>query len=234
MGNQFINILYSTKKKMVFLEKHGEKKIHQVLTNVIGLSNSNSNIICKKFGFQKTCIIGNIDSSDLEQLKNYLTNNFLLDKLLIEKNVKSKIDLGIYTGKRHNLGYPVRGQRTLSNGKTQRNLHKFRFYYSSELFNHGFFKNQRKSFKNKKISKLKAKKKKKELLKKVKRNPVNLATKRYIDNQNRKKKIAEANYQKKLNKIREERKRQINIKLKKDFKKAKTTHPYFLNIKKGK
>jgi len=38
---------------MVFLEKNSEKKIHQVLTNVIGLSNSNSNIICKKFGFQK-------------------------------------------------------------------------------------------------------------------------------------------------------------------------------------
>merc|ERR1712134_136269 len=126
-----------------------------------------------------------------KKIHQVLTNNFLLDKLLIEKNtknVKSKIDLGIYTGKRHNLGYPVRGQRTLSNGKTQRNLHKFRFYYNSELFNHGFFKNQRKSFKNKKISKLKAKKKKKELLKKVKRNPVNLATKRYIDNQNRKKK----------------------------------------------
>jgi len=157
---------------MVFLEKNSEKKIHQVLTNVIGLSNSNSNIICKKFGFQKTCIIGNIDSSDLEQLKNYLTNNFLLDKLLIEKNtknVKSKIDLGIYTGKRHNLGYPVRGQRTLSNGKTQRNLHKFRFYYNSELFNHGFFKNQRKSFKNKKISKLKAKKKKEGTFKKSKK-----------------------------------------------------------------
>merc|ERR1739845_197637 len=142
-------------------------------------------------GFQKTCIIGNIDSSDLEQL-----NNFLIDKLLIEKNtknVKSKIDLGIYTGKRHNLGYPVRGQRTLSNGKTQRNLHKFRFYYNSELFNHGFFKNQRKSFKNKKISKLKAKKKKKELLNKSKRNPVNLVKKKYIESQNRKKKIAEAN-----------------------------------------
>merc|ERR1712025_260918 len=110
----------------------------------------------------------------------------------INKNVKKKIDLGTYRGKRHNLGYPVRGQRTLSNGKTQRNLHKFRFYYNLELFSHGFFKNQRKSFKNKKISKLKAKKKKKELLNKAKRNPVNLVKKKYIESQNRKKKIAEA------------------------------------------
>jgi len=35
---------------------------------------------------------------------------------------KKKIDLGIYQGKRHNLGYPVRGQRTLSNGKTQKKI----------------------------------------------------------------------------------------------------------------
>merc|ERR1712018_476016 len=94
----------------------------------------------------------------MEQLKNYLTSNFKLNKSLIEstnKNVRKKMDLGTYEGKRHNLGYPVRGQRTLSNGKTQRNLHKFRFYYDSELFSHSFFKNQRKSIKKSKINKLK-------------------------------------------------------------------------------
>merc|ERR1739847_242608 len=91
--------------------------------NIKGLSNSNSRLICKKFGFQQTCTLNNLENSDFEQLKNYLSNNYLLDKPLIEtvnKNVKKKIDLGIYSGKRHNLGYPVRGQRTLSNGKTQR------------------------------------------------------------------------------------------------------------------
>ena len=151
---------------MVFLEKNSQKSIYQVLNNFIGLSNSNSKKICKKFGLQKRCTVGDLDSFDLEQLKNYLTDNFLLDKLLIgqvNKNVKNKIDLGTYKGKRHNLGYPVRGQRTLSNGKTQRNLHKFRFYYNTDLFSHSFFKNKRKSFKNKKIAKLKSKKKKKKV-----------------------------------------------------------------------
>merc|ERR1712224_903001 len=132
---------------------------------MLGLGSFNARLLCKKFGFQQKCIVKDLDSLDLEHLKNYLTDNFLLGKSLtdqINKNVKNKIDLGTYKGKRHNLGYPVRGQRTLSNGKTQRNLHKFRFYYNAELFNHSFFKNKRKSFKNKKIAKLKSKKKKKE------------------------------------------------------------------------
>merc|ERR1712024_129492 len=114
-------------------------------------------VLCKKFGFQQKCTLKDLDSFELEQLKNYLTSNFILDKLLVakvNKMSKKKIDLGIYEGKRHNLGYPVRGQRTLSNGKTQRNLHKFRFYYNSDSLSRVHFKNKRKSIKNKKKKKL--------------------------------------------------------------------------------
>merc|ERR1712025_1248113 len=99
-----------------------------------------------------------LENTDLEQLKTYLVNNYALDNVLtkqMNKYVKKKIDLGIYQGKRHNFGYPVRGQRTLSNGKTQKKLHKFRFYYASELFTHAFFKNQRKSKNSKKLAKIK-------------------------------------------------------------------------------
>merc|ERR1712173_451465 len=157
-------------------------------------------------------------------------NNFLLDKSLISQvnsNVKGKMDLGIYSGKRHNLGYPVRGQRTLSNGKTQRYLHKFRFYYDSQLYSHSFFKNQRKSFKNKKIAKFKAQKKKKE--EKVKQLKAEKALKRRYNNQQiykslvneaQKKEREKAAYLVKLNKIKAERKKQVDVKLVKDYKEA--------------
>jgi small subunit ribosomal protein S13 len=229
---------------MVFLEKNSEKKVSQVLSNLVGLSTSNSNFICKKLGFQKKCILKNLDSFELEQLKNYLTNNFLLDKSLIDemkRNVKKKIDLGIYSGKRHNLGYPVRGQRTLSNGKTQRYLHKFRFYYDSQLYSHSFFKNQRKSFKNKKIAKFKAQKKKKEekvqqlkTEKALKRRYNNQQIYKHLVNEAQKKKKEKAAYLVKLNKIKAERKKQVDVKLVKDYKEAQKSHPYFLNIEKGK
>merc|ERR1712018_1095082 len=131
----------------------------------------------------------------------------------INKNVKNKIDLGTYKGKRHNLGYPVRGQRTLSNGKTQRNLHKFRFYYNADLFSHSFFKNKRKSFKNKKIAKLKSKKKESKIhfQNKLKSNNIhrysNVPTNKFTSEA---KKADKLNYLKKLNKIKAERKKQVN------------------------
>merc|ERR1739849_60938 len=83
MFNNFLNILFNFTKK----------KIYQVLTHIVGLSSSNSLFICKKFGFQKECTLKNLDSLDFEQLKNYLLNNFFLEKLLreqISKNVKKK------------------------------------------------------------------------------------------------------------------------------------------------
>jgi small subunit ribosomal protein S13 len=227
---------------MVFLDKTSDKKVYQIFNNITGLSNTNSEFICKKFGFQKTCTLKNLDSFDFEQLKNYLSNHYILDKVLIEhtnKNVKKKIDLGTYAGKRHNLGYPVRGQRTLSNGKTQRNLHKFRFHYDSDLFSHVFFKNRRKSLKNKKIAQLKAKKKKtiqtsrQEAFKKTniyKQN--NIAQKKSVSEA--KKKAEKKAYLIKLNKIKLERKKQVDDRFTKDHKQAKTNHPYFLNITKGK
>jgi len=78
---------------MVFLEKNSDKKIYQVLNNIKGLSKSNSEFICKKFGFQKTCTLRNLDSFHFEQLKNYLNKSYFLDNFLTEqtnKNVKKK------------------------------------------------------------------------------------------------------------------------------------------------
>ena len=139
---------------MVFLNNNFEKSIYFNLTNIKGLGAVEAKLICSKFGFQLQSVLKDLEKTDLEQLKNYLVNNYLLNNLLIQqtnKYVKKKIELSTYQGKRHNLGYPVRGQRTLSNGKTQKRLHKFRFYYNSDLFSHTYFKNQRKSKKKKNL-----------------------------------------------------------------------------------
>jgi small subunit ribosomal protein S13 len=210
---------------MVLLNKNSKKKVYQILREIKGLNKSNANYICKKLGFQKTCNLSNLENEDLEQLKNYLDRHFLLDKYLIEstnKQVKHKIDLGTYAGKRHNLGYPVRGQRTLSNGKTQRRLHKFRFYYESDLFSHVFFKNQRKSIKNRKIAKLVAEKKENkrknsQYTQRIK--PVRVfVSSQSQNNQLVKKDIEKKKYLKKLDKIKAERKKQVESRFQKEHK----------------
>lgn len=131
---------------MVFLNKKSNKKIYQNLINIKGLGESRSKRICKKLGFQDQCTLEDLNSLLGDQLENYLSNNFILEKLVeeqVSQDIHFKIDLGLYRGRRHILGYPVRGQRTLSNGKTQKRTHKARFKYNNKLLSYVFFKNKR-------------------------------------------------------------------------------------------
>jgi len=152
---------------MVFLNNKSNKKIYQNLIIIKGLGVSKSKYICKKLGFQDKCTLQDLNSLFMDQLKNYLSNNFILGKSVegqVSKDIHFKIDLGLYRGKRHVLGYPVRGQRTLSNGKTQKRMHKVRFKYNSKLLSHIYFKNKRRG--KIKSNKLFSKKKSNKIFKK--------------------------------------------------------------------
>jgi small subunit ribosomal protein S13 len=223
---------------MVFLDKNSKKKIDCVLNDIAGLGKFQSKLICKRFGFQKNCNLTNLNSSTLESLKNYLSSNYILDKSLVQttnNNVKIKMDLGTYEGKRHNLGYPVRGQRTLSNGKTQRHLHKFRFHYDFKSFSYNFFKNQRKSNK-KKIIKSKILKKKQVRRYEQKfydKSSSNLKSTDSLKKIQLRKKKENLAYLKKLYKVKSDRRKQIDTKFEREHARARETHPYFLNIKRA-
>merc|ERR1712113_843692 len=99
-----------------------------------------------------------------------------------------------------------------------------------------FLKINEKALKIKKLLNLKLKKKKEDKVKKIKAEKA--FKKRYNNqqiykrllNEAQKKKKQKAAYLEKLKKIKEERKKQVNVKLVKDFKEAKKSHPYFLNI----
>jgi len=79
---------------MVFLNNNSEKTIYYNLTNIIGLGSYQSKLICKKFGFQLKSTLKDLENTDLEQLKSYLVNNYVLDNLLTQrmnKFVKKKL-----------------------------------------------------------------------------------------------------------------------------------------------
>lgn len=42
----------------------------------------------------------------------------------VRANIKMKREIGSYTGMRHSMGLPVRGQRTKTNAKTARKLNR--------------------------------------------------------------------------------------------------------------
>jgi len=107
-----------------------KKKLNISLSRIKGLGSQRAQYICKKLGFQEKVTFEDLDTSNIDSLKEYIERNFLVNEQLDRKtsaDILFLLDSGTYKGKRHKLGYPARGQRTLSNGKTQRRLSRRRF-----------------------------------------------------------------------------------------------------------
>lgn len=125
---------------MVFFRKKElkKKKIKNVLFGITGLSKYNATLICKKFGLQEKSIVLSLNDVELEKITLFIVENYIIN-LYLRKNISNRINylikLGIYRGKRHQLGYPVRGQRTLSNGKSQKRLYRKRLEGKNLSFN---------------------------------------------------------------------------------------------------
>jgi len=138
-----------------FSEKDLNKKIVNVLLGIEGFGHYRSKYLCQKFGYQEKSILSDLDIIELEKLRDYIEKNFIVNKNLnqnISNRINSFIKLGIYKGKRHQFGYPVRGQRTLSNGKSQKRLSNRRFHHNIDNSSNIKF-SKKKRFKKRKLKK---------------------------------------------------------------------------------
>ncbi|CAG8786147.1 18094_t:CDS:1, partial [Cetraspora pellucida] len=80
--------------------------------------------ICSKFSIHKTCRLHELSELQIQQISLELSNMKIETDLKREviNNIMHHRSIGTYKGKRHVMGYPVRGQRTKTNARTARKL----------------------------------------------------------------------------------------------------------------
>lgn len=104
-----------------------QKKLLFKIKNIKGIGNQTINVI--------RCLLGvntkrpnefNLPYNGVIRLKKYLRikKTAALLQIVIKKRINNFILIRSYKGLRHKNGYPVRGQRTHTNAKTQRKLLK--------------------------------------------------------------------------------------------------------------
>ena len=153
-GSNPLRPFYFQSSIMFFLDKNSKEKITTILSGILGLGRRRAVFVCRKLGYQQKSTLLDLDVSELDQLTSYVLQNFLINRFLkqkISQNIKSFVELGLYKGKRHQLGYPVRGQRTLCNGKSQKRLSSTRFYGKDSEYIGYRMKNNRR-FSNKRFN----------------------------------------------------------------------------------
>jgi len=117
---------------MVFLfgvKLKNNKNLGLGLKDIYGLNDSRIKFISKKLGLSLKKPLNNLSNKELKRLKRFIEINYLIGKPLekvLRENLNNLVQIQSYRGFRHKLNLPVRGQRTWSNGKTQRKLSKQR------------------------------------------------------------------------------------------------------------
>ncbi|KAK9468646.1 hypothetical protein V1512DRAFT_257570 [Lipomyces arxii] len=99
-----------------------------------GLGKINADRICSKLGFYPFMRFHQLSEPDLLAMSKELTAYVIEDekRQIMRENLNRKRAIGTYSGRRHAMGYPIRGQRTKNNAQTAKRLNRaFRRNYSS-------------------------------------------------------------------------------------------------------
>jgi small subunit ribosomal protein S13 len=106
-----------------------DKSIFLALKNVYGIGKSKSYFFCKRLGFSFSLKVNDLSDEQITKLLKLIeTSNVILTsdlKKIKQLVIKNLVTIKSYRGLRQIKGFPVRGQRTHTNGKTaKRNKRK--------------------------------------------------------------------------------------------------------------
>lgn len=104
--------------------------ISVALKRIIGLGDVKAKELCYHTGIGINQLVGEVKEKQYFVLREELRKLYKTDSDIlkgISNNIKKLREIRCYRGIRHNLRLPVRGQRTHTNGKTQKRLAARRF-----------------------------------------------------------------------------------------------------------
>jgi small subunit ribosomal protein S13 len=107
------------------MEKNQYFIIKTFINTNFGVGNSNAKILHLNLGINTKTRVKVLKQKIHNELNKKINSKFIINKKLKEKinnNISFLIKNKSYKGIRHKLKYPVRGQRTHTNAKTQKKI----------------------------------------------------------------------------------------------------------------
>lgn len=105
-----------------------KRPVFKALCYVFGVGAFSAENVSESFGILKQCRVFNLRRNHKKRLKLEFSEFFrplgTELKNLYKARIQRLIDIQSYSGRRHKFAYPVRGQRTHTNARTQKKLHR--------------------------------------------------------------------------------------------------------------
>lgn len=104
-----------------------EKRLEVALTYIFGIGKTRADAILEATGISPDLRVKDVTDAQLVELRDFIDANYEVEGDLrrsVDADIRRKIEIGTYQGRRHRAGLPVRGQRTRTNARTRKGRKK--------------------------------------------------------------------------------------------------------------
>src|SRR4051812_26318976 len=109
--------------RLVGVDLPRDKRVEIALTYIYGIGLTRSHEVLAATGVNPDMRVHELGDEELVKLRDYIEANFQVEGDLrreVSADIRRKVEIGSYQGRRHRQGLPVRGQRTKTNARTRK------------------------------------------------------------------------------------------------------------------
>ena len=109
--------------RLVGVDLPRDKRVEVALTYIFGIGKTRAHELLDATGVSPDMRVHQLGDDELLKLRDYIEGNFRVEGDLrreVSADIRRKVEIGSYQGRRHRQGLPVRGQRTKTNARTRK------------------------------------------------------------------------------------------------------------------
>ena len=113
--------------RLVGVDLPREKRLEVALTYIFGIGRTRAAETLAATGISGDLRVHQLTDEHLVALRDHIEGNYEIEGDLrrpVAADIRRKVEIGNYQGRRHRSGLPVRGQRTRTNARTRKGKKK--------------------------------------------------------------------------------------------------------------
>ncbi|WP_232548967.1 30S ribosomal protein S13 [Propioniciclava soli] len=113
--------------RLIGVDLPREKRTEIGLTYLFGIGRTRAKEILAATGVSGDVRVKDLTDDQLVAMRDFIEANYETEgdlRRTVAADIRRKIEIGSYQGRRHRMGLPVRGQRTRTNARTRKGRKK--------------------------------------------------------------------------------------------------------------
>jgi small subunit ribosomal protein S13 len=109
--------------RLVGVDLPRDKRVEVALTYIYGIGRTRAHELLDATDVSPDMRVHELGDDELVKLRDYIEANFQVEGDLrreVAADIRRKVEIGSYQGRRHRQGLPVRGQRTRTNARSRK------------------------------------------------------------------------------------------------------------------